>query len=142
MNPTEKTRLLEYSAGPRPRKVKNWQRYELVQKMNANGAPIFDGSGGPIMERAPVKSWTFDFTAQWLRRTDYQLARSAADQGWHMRLLDFVSKQHRLPRSDEFSALIEQQQEIDMCVLPDAHRKKVNGWRDLLSAQMELKAAE
>lgn len=139
MNAAEKKRLLEYSAMAKPKRFRNWQRYEYRQKQASNGQLLFDPDGEAIMARVPVHPWPVDLVVDWLRRTDYRLARASAEQGWLLRLIDFVAKQHRIPGADELDMLVEHQQQIDKVNFSDAHKERRESIRQRLLANLELK---
>lgn len=122
MDATEKKRLLAYSAQPKRRPnekmFKNWREFERKAVIGQDGAPMHNVDGSPVMEDVQIPQWSFDATVNWIRKHGRQIARQACDEGWHMRLLDYVSHRHRLPSANDIEDMIYEQKIIDRANLP------------------------
>ncbi|WP_420415269.1 hypothetical protein [Roseibium sp.] len=142
MDPAEKKKLLDYSANPAPEGFRSWVEYEQKPVLTEFGQPVHDQNGAPKMKQVERPRWSTPDTVNWLRRWGRDMAQNACRDGWHMRLLDYVSYRHRLPSPDDIEALVLEQQRIDWSKPSQQVVEMRQRLKSDLLKPLELQAAE
>ena len=123
MDGATKKQLLEYSAKPKSRGKKF----------------------GPWRQSSGAPEWPRERTIGFLRRQGRSLVREACEQGWHLRLMDFVAGQHRLPQQGEIEDLVIQHQAIEAALRGTPAASRILTIRDRVAnellAAVEMKLA-
>ena len=156
MQPAAKQKLIDYSNRKAPPiKFRSYRTFDLVKVRDEAGSPVMisktidlgDGNTEtckvPLMRKYQRLQWSEAAAINFIRAHDFDLGRRAAEQGWHMRLIDYVQCRNSMPAANEklnetVSGLLEEmvldQQKIDSVQLPPVCYERRKKYSEMLTA--------